>query len=391
MSEAMRTIGVITAGRSDYGIYLPVLRRIRACPDLRLHLVVTGSHLAGDRGKTIDAIRRDGFAVGDCVDMLPASDTARGVAEAMGNGTKALARIYARRGLDLLLVLGDRFEMHAAVAAAVPFSLPVAHLHGGEITEGAMDELFRHSISKMSRLHFAATKTCRDRLLRMGEEPWRVKVTGAPALDNLRELRLMTRSQVEKKTGMKFDPSPLLATFHPVTLEQGLISGQIEEVLAALDRAGLPVLFTYPNVDMGSGTIIRAVRRYVAAHPACRVAPNLGTPLYFSVMKYAAAMVGNSSSGIIEAATFGLPVVNIGNRQGGRVHGRNVIDVACQRARILAAIRRVTGPAFRRKIRGMRNPYGDGHAAGQIVRILRTIPLNQRLVVKKFRDGRGRG
>ena len=387
----MRTIGVITAGRSDYGIYLPVLRRIRACPGLRLHLVVTGSHLAGDRGKTIDEIRRDGFVVGDCVDMLPAADTARGVVEAMGEGMKALARIYARRRLDLLLVLGDRFEMHTAVAAAVPYSLPVAHLHGGEITEGAMDELFRHSITKMSHLHFTATKRYRDRLLRMGEEAWRVKVTGAPALDNLREMRLLTRFQVERKTGMKLDRPPLLATFHPVTLEPDRVSCQIEEILAALGRAGLPVLFTYPNVDMGSRVIIRAVQHFVDAHPGCRFAPNLGTPLYFSVMKYAAAMVGNSSSGIIEAASFGLPVVNIGNRQGGRVHGRNVVDVACERTRILAAIRRVTGTAFRRQIKGVRNPYGDGRAAGKIVQILRTIPLNQRLMVKKFQDVQERG
>ncbi len=382
----MRTIGVITAGRSDYGIYAPILRRIRACADLRLHLVVTGSHLSGDCGKTIEEIRRDGFTMGDRVDMLPAADTARGVAEAMGKGMKAFARIYARRRLDLLLVLGDRFEMHAAVAAAVPFSLPVAHLHGGETTEGAMDELFRHSITKMSHLHFVATKLYRDRLLRMGEESWRVTVTGAPALDNLREMRLMSRACVEKKTGMNLDPPPLLATFHPVTLEQGRGSAQIEEVLAALDRAGLPVLFTYPNVDMGSRIIIRTIQRFVDTHPDCRFAANLGTPLYFSMMKYAAAMVGNSSSGIIEAASFGLPVVNIGNRQGGRVHGRNVVDVACERARILAAIRRVTAPAFRKTLKGMRNPYGDGRAAEKMVRILRTILLNQRLIVKKFQD-----
>ena len=382
----MRTIGVITAGRSDYGIYQPILRRIRVCADLRLHLVVTGSHLAGDRGRTIGEIRRDGFVIGDRVDMLPAADTARGVAEAMGKGMNAFARIYARRRLDLLLVLGDRFEMHAAVAAAVPFSLPVAHLHGGEITEGAMDELFRHSITKMSHLHFVATNPYRDRLLRMGEESWRVKVTGAPALDNLREMRLMSRALVEKKTGMTFDPPPLLATFHPVTLEQGRGYAQVEEFLAALDRAGLPVLFTYPNVDMGSRVIIRAIQRFVDAHPGCRFAANLGTPLYFSAMKYAAAMVGNSSSGIIEAASFGLPVVNVGNRQAGRIHGRNVVEVPCERARILAAIRRVTFTAFRKKITGMRNPYGDGRAAERIVRMLRTIPLTQRLIMKKFQD-----
>jgi UDP-hydrolysing UDP-N-acetyl-D-glucosamine 2-epimerase len=384
--KKVRTIGVVTVARSDYGIYRPILLAIRKQKNLRLHLIVAADHLCRRRGMTVQEIESDGFDIGDRIKMSPPSDTPAGIAFAMAKGIEGFAKVFRSRKPDLLLVLGDRFEMHAAVSAAMPFGMPVAHLHGGEITEGAVDNQFRHSISKMSHFHFVATKENRRRLLRMGEEPWRVIVTGAPALDNVRAMQLMTPAEIERETGIKLAQAPLIVTFHSVTLEPDKTALHIGELLAALDRVGLPVLFTYPNVDMGSRLIVSAIQEYLKTHRDCRLVKSLGTRLYFSVMKHAAAMVGNSSSGIIEAASLHLPVVNVGNRQGGRLHGRNVMDVQCERTRLAAAIRRVTSPSFKSRIRGLRNPYGDGNAAARIVSMLSEITLDPRLVMKKWHD-----
>lgn len=381
-----RAISVVTTARSDYGIYRPVLREILKRRELCLRLIVAADHLSKRGGMSVREIESDGFRVSDRIPMQPASDTAADIALAMARGMAGFAKAYQAHRPDILLVLGDRFEMHTAVAAAMPFGIPVAHLHGGELTEGAMDNQFRHSISKMSHIHFTATTGSRRRLLQMGEEPWRVTVTGAPSLDNLRDISLMSRSRLESETGMKLDSPPLLVTLHPVTLEPGKAGYHTMELLAALDRVDLPVIFTYPNIDMESGVIIREVRSFVKSHQACRLVKNLGTSRYFSMMKYAAAMVGNSSSGIIEAASFGLPVVNVGNRQRGRMHGKNVVDVPCDRTHIVKAIRQVTSPAFRHKIKRLKNLYGDGHASVEIVRVLRTVPLGHSLVTKRFND-----
>ena len=383
----MRTIGIISVGRSDYSIYLPILRRIKASAELRLHLVVAGAHLSEKFGMTVRAIEADGFGIGDRVEMAPSSDTPGGVARAMGEGLAQFARSYECRRPDLLLVMGDRFEMHAAVSAAAPFGIPIAHIHGGESTEGAMDELFRHAMTKMCHLHFVATETYRDRVVRMGEEPWRVTVTGAPALDNLRELERMDVPDIEKVIGMPLTPPPLLATFHPVTLEPGDTSRQISELLGALKQIDAPLVFTYPNADTGHEIIIKAIQSFVRHHPRSRFMANLGTQLYFSLMGHAAAMVGNSSSGIIEAASFRLPVVNVGSRQRGRFHGRNVVDVDYEGAAIIKAVRQVTRPSFLSGLSGLTNPYGDGRASEKIVKALKKIPLDRALIQKKFYDG----
>ena len=281
-------------------------------------------------------------------------------------------------------MLGDRFEMHAAVSAAVPFGIPVAHIHGGESTEGAMDELFRHSITKMSHLHFVATEAYRDRVVRMGEEPWRVTVSGAPALDNLREMDRMDVSDIEKSIGMPLNPPPLLVTFHPVTLEP---NDNIVELLDALDQIDVPLVFTYPNADTGHEILIEVIQSFVRRHPRRRFIANLGTQLYYSLMGHAAAMVGNSSSGIIEAASFRLPVVNVGPRQRGRFHDKNVVDVDCQRSSIVRAVRQIMRSSFRKGLSDLTNPYGDGLAAERIVKVLKTTPLDRSLIQKKFFDG----
>lgn len=382
----MRSVAVVTVARSDYGIYRPVLQAIRRSPSLALRLLVSGMHLAPEFGNSVEQIRADGFAPIEPVEMLLASDTPTGIATSIGLGVLGFAPLFARERPDLLLVLGDRFEMWAATIAALPFAIPIAHLHGGERTEGAMDEAIRHSITKQSHLHFVATEAYRQRVIQLGEAPWRVTVSGAPALDNLQQLPLLPREALEQALGIPLEPAPLLVTFHPATLEHEQAGAQLNALLGALEEVGLPVLFTYPNADTGGRAMIDAIERWVRPRPNAWAVATLGTQRYFSAMRHAAAMVGNSSSGIIEAASFELPVVNIGSRQQGRLRGANVRDVAPDREQIVAAIREATSPRFRAGLAGMVNPYGDGHAAARIVEVLESVPLDERLIQKRFHD-----
>jgi UDP-N-acetylglucosamine 2-epimerase (non-hydrolysing)/GDP/UDP-N,N'-diacetylbacillosamine 2-epimerase (hydrolysing) len=318
--------------------------------------------------------------------MLLSSDTPEGISKSIGLGVIGFAQIFARFKPDILVVLGDRFEMLSAVAAAMPFTIPVAHLHGGEATEGLIDESIRHSITKMSHLHFVSTESYRQRVIQMGEAPWRVVVSGAPGLDNLQAVELLEIAALENRIGVNLTPPPLLVTFHPVTLEYADTQYHITELLAALKAVNLPIVFSYPNADTYGRIIINAIERFVKSCEQAWAVTNLGTQAYFSLMKYAVAMVGNSSSGIIEAASFELPVVNIGNRQQGRIHSYNVVDVECNRTSIELAIRQVTAPQFRAQLAGIKNPYGDGHAAERIVEVLQTVSLNQTLTLKRFHN-----
>lgn len=382
----MRTICVVTVARSDYGIYLPVLRRIQSDSELRLHLIVSGAHLAPEFGMTVNAIQADGFEVNERVEMLLASDSPEGIAKSMGIGVMGFAQSFARFRPDILMVLGDRFEMHAAALAALPFNIPVAHIHGGEVTQGAMDDALRHSITKLSHLHFVSTPEYARRVAQLGEEAWRITVSGAPSLDNLNSMVLPTREQLEAQFGFSLDPAPLLVTFHPVTLEFEQTEWQVSELMAALDRLDMPVIFTMPNADTRNGIIRQHIAEYLLTHSSAWSVENFGTPNYFGVMQFAAAMVGNSSSGIIEALSFKLPVVNIGTRQDGRVRAINVIDVGYTSDEIVAGVRHAIAPAFRQDLLSGANPHGDGHAAERIVAGLRVVELNDRLIRKTFRD-----
>lgn len=382
----MRTIGVATVGRSDYGIYRPILREIQSDPALKLQLIAGGMHLSAAHGLTIREIEEDGFPIQDRVETLEASDAPADIATSMGRGVIGFSKVFARVSPDILLVLGDRFEMHSAALAALPFRIPVAHLHGGELTEGAIDNALRHSLTHLSHLHFVAAETYARRLRQMGEEPWRITVSGAPGLDALRLLKRLSREELSQRIGLALDPAPLLVTFHPVTLEWEQTERHITELLKALEASGRPVVFTAPNADTAYRVIFKHIAAYVRAHPNARLIENLGTQAYFSLMEMAAALVGNSSSGIIEAPSIGLPVVNVGNRQKGRVQASNILDVGCSYAEILSGIRQATTPAFREGLKGMSNPYGDGHAAPAIVRRLRETPLDERLLVKRFMD-----
>lgn len=382
----MRTIGVVTSSRADYGIYRPLLQAIAAEPGLRLALFVTGMHLAPEHGLTVRAIEVDGFAIAERVEGLLADDSAAGIAQSMGLTTQGFARAFARSRPDLLLVLGDRFEMHAAALAALPFTIPLVHIHGGELTAGAIDDALRHSLTKLSHLHFVATEAYAARVRQLGEEPWRVTVSGAPGLDALAGFVPLAAAELEARIGLPLDPAPLLVTFHPVTLEPGQAGQQLTELLAALDLAGLPVLFTAPNADAGGRLIVSLLADYVARRPQTRLVTSLGSAGYFSLMTHAAAMVGNSSSGLIEAPSFALPVVNVGDRQEGRVRAANVLDVGYGRQQIAAAIARATEPAFRKSLAGLPNPYGDGRAAARIIEVLKTVAIDPRLLKKRFCD-----
>lgn len=380
----MRTIGVVTVSRSDYGLYVPILRRISADPDLELRLLVSGMHLAPEFGATYRVIEEDGFAIDERVHMLLSSDAPEAIATAMGVGTIGFAQVLGGSRPDILLVLGDRFEMHAAVVAALPFALPVAHIHGGESSEGVIDEPIRHSITKMSHLHFVSTGLYRERIVQMGEEPWRVMVSGAPGLDAIRELEQMPLKELEERIGISLGEPTLLVTHHPVTLQHDQSEAQLHALLSALRDSGYQVVFTAPNADTGGRAAFQAIDDFVAQEPRARFVTNLGSRAYFTLMASVEAMVGNSSSGIIEAASFALPVVNIGSRQQGRLRGPNVIDVGGAREEIHDGIRRAVSPEFRAGLKGLKNPYGDGHAAERIVTRLKEVELDQRLLMKKF-------
>ena len=382
----MRTVAVVTVARSDYGHFLPILHRIVGEPTLRLSLIVAGMHLSPEFGLTVRTIEADGFGIDDRVEMLLSADTPSAIAKSVGTGIISFAQVFTRNTPDILLLLGDRFEMLAAATAMLPFVVPMAHVAGGEATEGLIDEAIRHSLTKMSHLHFVATERYRDRVIQMGEEPWRVVVSGAASLDNLTRVRRLTREETERRLDLPLSPPPLVVTFHPVTLQFESTEAHVSELLAALDAVDRPIVFTYPNADTYGRTVIERIDRYVATHPNARAVTSLGTDLYFSLLTYAAAMVGNSSSGIIEAASFALPVVNIGDRQRGRVHGPNVVDVPCSRAAIAAAVRHALEPETRRALAGMMNPYGSGNAAEAIVQTLRDVPLDEHLIVKRFWD-----
>ncbi len=383
----MKTIAAVTTSRADWGIYQPVLRAIRDDAELALKLIVSGTHLSDAHGRTERLIAEAGFAIDHRVPIAMDTDTPAGVTRAMGVGVTRFGELFAEQTFDLLMVLGDRFEIHAAALAALPHRLPVAHIHGGETSQGAIDESLRHGITKLSHLHFVSHPAHAVRVIRMGEPPRRVLVSGAPALDALVDFEPMSREQLAAAIGVPLDGPFLLVTFHPVTLEADDTDLQVGQLFQAVANSRLPAVISMPNADPSASAIRGAIDAFLAARDDCAALPELGQRGYWSVMHHAAAMVGNSSSGIIEAASFGRPVVNVGNRQRGRMHGPNVIDVPCEAAAIGRAIERATRDDFRAALADLVNPYGDGRAAPRIVQAIKAAPPRDQLIVKPFHDG----
>jgi len=382
-----KRIGVVTVSRSDYGHLRPVLDALRRAPDLELALFVAGMHLAPEFGLTVRDIEADGFPISARVEMLGGGDTPEAVAAATGRGVTGFGEAFARVRPDLLVVLGDRFEMLAAAVAALPFALPVAHIHGGEVSEGAMDNQIRHAITKLAHLHFASAEPHARRIAAMGEEPWRIHTVGAPGLDRLATTEPLSRAALARELGLPEAGPWLLVTFHPVTLEYRDTAAHIDELLAAIEKTDGFIVITYPNADTSGRLIVERIEEFAGRHPRrCRLAKSLGERLYLSLLRHADVMIGNSSSGLIEAPSFGLPVVNVGSRQRGRLRGANVIDVEPSREDILRGIEAAQAPVFRARARAAPNPYGDGHAAPRIIDVLCGVPLDARLVQKRFSE-----
>jgi len=377
-------VASVSVARSDYGIYFPVLRLLQGDQEIDSRLIVAAAHLSPKFGNTIQEIENDGFSVDARVPMTMRGDSREDVAVAIGTGVQEFVSAYQHLQPDILLLLGDRYEMFAAAIAALPLRIPIAHIHGGELTFGAIDDAIRHSITKLSHIHFAATAEYARRIRQLGEESWRVHATGSPVIDSILSLEPIPRVELETEIGLDLSRT-LLITFHPVTLEKDSAE-EISHVLAAVSASGHSLLFTYPNADSDSGEIIRLVKRCVARTPNARLISNLGHRKYHNVLRYAAAMVGNSSSGIIEAASFRLPVVNIGSRQAGRVRAANVIDVGYSKQEIERGIKQAVSPEFRRTIADTPNPYGNGQAAEKIVSILKSVEIGPELLMKKFAD-----
>jgi UDP-hydrolysing UDP-N-acetyl-D-glucosamine 2-epimerase len=380
-----RRVAVVSGGRADWGLLRPLLDAIVAEPDMELALIACGIHLSPAHGGSLERLKREGFVPAAVVDTLLASDRPTAIAKAIGIGTAGFAQAFEALRPDLLVLLGDRFEMLAAASAALPFGLPIAHIHGGEITEGAFDEQIRHALTKLSHLHFVATPEFQRRVLQLGEAPERVFVTGAPGLDAVAKTRRWSAAELAADLGITFDPSPLLVTYHPETLAIDSLDADLDALFGAIGEAGRRCIVTYPNADTHGRRVLDRCREFVDGHQGSILVDQLGTEKYFSVMAHAAAMVGNSSSGIVEAASFELPVVNVGTRQKGRPRGSNVLDVPGERAAIAQALQTVLDPAFRTQLRGMQNPYGDGQAALRIASALRAQPLES-LPRKVFHD-----
>lgn len=382
-----RSICVVTGSRAEYGLLAGLMRAIAADPLLRLQLLVTGSHLSERFGMTVAAIEADGFIPDARVDLGLGDDSPVGVARAMAAGLAGMAEAFTRLCPDLVVVLGDRYEILAAAQAAMLNRIPIAHLHGGEASEGAMDEVIRHALTKLSHLHFAAAESYRRRIIQMGEAPERVFTVGALALDGLSALPALPRAELERRLDLPVGAPFFLVTYHPATLDQGDPAAAFNALAAALDRyPDHRVIVTGVNADPGSDAVAAAVEGWrVAQDGRVRAVASLGLVLYASAMREAAAVVGNSSSGIIEAPFFRIPTVNLGIRQQGRLRAASVIDCAETTPAIAAALARALDPAFRAEAARAPYPFGTPGAAARIKDILQSVAL-EGLLIKTFRD-----
>lgn len=387
MSKNSRKVCVVTGSRAEYGLLYWLLKEIQADPALQLQLVVTGMHLSPRFGMTIHQIEADGFVPDARVEMLLSSESAVGIAKSMGLGTIGFAEALDRLHPDILVVLGDRFEIFAAAQAAMLARVPIAHIHGGELTEGLVDEAIRHSLTKMSHLHFVATDEYRNRVIQLGESPQRVWTVGACGIDAIRRMRLLNRDELSVAIGFDVTSPYFVVTYHPVTLADDQAACGAGALFAALESfPEHKVVVTGVNADTGHGAVSREIEAFAAAHPG-RVfsSVSLGQLRYLSALAHADAVIGNSSSGLIEAPALKVPTVNVGDRQRGRVRAASVIDVGDDQQEIVAGIARALTPGFRAAIRDAECPFGDGHSAEKIVKVLAEWPL-QGLLIKQFHD-----
>jgi len=377
-----RKIAVITTSRADYSHLCWPLRDLSSHPDIHLQLIVLGPHLSPDFGMTVRQIEADGFSIASRIECLLSSDTDIGMAKTIGLATLGLADCLGQMRPDLLLVTADRYEMLAPASVAVALRIPIVHIEGGEISEGAIDDAIRNALTKLSHIHFTSTHTARARVIAMGEEPWRVHAAGSPSLDHLRRSTLLTREQLESHLDLNLSSPFALVGYHPATLARDT-TREAQSLFEALENLPLNIVFCYPNADAGGRRLLELSKAFCHSHPDAKIYQNLDPITYWSLLKNAKLLIGNSSSGIMEAASFAVPVVNVGSRQKGRERAANVLDAEPQSSNILEKISQALTNDFSRSLQGMTNPYGDGQAAARIVEVLASVPLNETLLVKK--------
>jgi UDP-hydrolysing UDP-N-acetyl-D-glucosamine 2-epimerase len=376
-----RRIAVITTSRADYShLYWP-LRDLSAHPHVDLRLLALGSHLSAEFGHTIQDIEKDGFQIAARIECLLSSDSDVGMAKSIGVATLSLADTLGQMRPDLLLLIADRYEMLAPASVALALRIPMAHIEGGEISEGAIDDAVRNALTKMSHIHFTSTYAARRRVIAMGEEEWRVHRAGAPSLDHLRRRTLFTREQLESRLGLDLQRPTIMVAYHPVTILRDTIQ-EADALFTALTLLPEQILFCYPNPDTGSRALIERTRSFLSDPQRGRLFVNLDPLTYWSLLRQAEFLLGNSSSGIMETPSFALPAVNVGLRQQGRERARNVLDAAPDVDSIMEKTKLARSAEFRQSLQGMVNPYGDGYASEKIVQVLTTVPLSQNLLMK---------
>jgi UDP-hydrolysing UDP-N-acetyl-D-glucosamine 2-epimerase len=377
-----RTIAVVTSSRADYShLYWP-LRDLSRVESVDLRVVALGPHLSPEFGCTVQEIEKDGIRIDARVECLLSSDTDVGMAKTIGVAVLGLADLLGKMRPDLLLLIADRYEMLAPASVALALRIPIAHIEGGEVSEGAIDDAVRNALTKMSHIHFTSTHDARQRVIAMGEEEWRVHRAGAPSLDHLRRQELLNREAVAAKLQLDLSNPPMLVAHHPATLARDTIE-EANALFAALESVPDQILFCYPNADAGSRALLERAKSFLASRGSGQIFINLDALTYWSLLRQATMLVGNSSSGIMETASFALPTVNIGIRQQGRERAGNVLDAAADKGAILGAIETARTVEFRQSLAGLVNPYGEGRASEKIVQVLTTVPLTEKLMFKR--------
>lgn len=381
----MRKICVITGSRAEYGLLSGLMRAIQTDTELQLQVIATNMHLSPEFGLTYKEIERDGFRIDKKVQMLLSSDTANATTKSVGLATIGFADAYEDLQPDLIVVLGDRFEILAAVSAALFYKIPVAHLHGGEITEGAYDDCIRHAITKMSHLHFTSTEAYRQRVIQLGEQPERVFYVGAIGVENTKRILLLSKRELEESIHFSLGDKSMLVTYHPVTLENHTAVSQCQNLLDALDNfSDYKVIFTLPNSDTDGRILIRMIQDYVSVHPdRCMSIPSLGLKRYLSALRYVDAVVGNSSSGIIEVPSFRIPTLDIGDRQKGRIASDSVVHCGTDKREIVDGLSIVLSLEQKDKAKRCLNPYDKENTTQAILDVIKHYPLDN-LVHKSF-------
>lgn len=381
----MKRIGIMTGTRAEYGLLKPLMQEINKDNDLELYLIVSGMHLSPEFGMTYQEIEEDGFEINAKVEMLLSSDSPAGISKSIGLGVIGFADEFQRADLDMLILLGDRYEALSAAISAMVMRIPIAHLHGGELTEGAIDEGIRHSITKMSYLHFTSTEQYRNRVIQLGENPERVFYVGALGVENIKKINLMTKEELEKSIHFEIDENTVVVTYHPVTLENNTVEEQFLNLLEVLDRnPKIRMIFTKANADTNGRIVNELIDKYAAQNSerACAFM-SLGQKRYLSALKYCRIVIGNSSSGIIEAPSFGKPIINIGDRQKGRICADSVINCGYTQQEIQQAMETALTEEFENKARNCRNPYEKENTAANIISVIKDYLLNDKIKLKK--------